>query len=347
MLQFTLKVVEIRQETSDTLTICFKQPGIKKIKYFAGQYLTLVLRINNRRYFRPYSFSSAPGIDSTLNITVKKVPGGVVSNYIANHIKTGDTVEVLEPMGNFTLENKNISNNNQLVFWGAGSGITPLYSIIKHALNNNLAKHVTLIYGNRNCDNTIFNQEIIDLQKKYSTSFSVWYFHTDFKTDRINSAIIKGRIDVQRIVEILKTGDELNNTFHFLCGPDGLTKSVEVALKNEGVSQQCIYTESFELVINPEYFEEIITQHVLFKKAGEEYNVEVTKGKTLLEAGLDAMIDLSYSCQTGSCLLCKAKLVSGKLKVIKSSENTKMLETDEHLLCCSLPATNDVELLVS
>lgn len=347
MLQFTLKVVEVKQETNDTITVCFKQPGLKKIKYLAGQYLTLIFKINNRRYLRPYSFSSAPGIDSTLDVTIKRVPNGIVSNYVADYVKAGDIVEVIEPLGNFTLESKNIPNNSHLVFWGAGSGITPLFSILKYALINNLSAHITLVYGNRNHESTIFIQQINDLQKQYPTKFSLWHFHTKSVLDAADSKIVQGRINAKKIVQIIREKDNLNNAYHFICGPNGLIESVKEALKFEDISQEHIFSESFELVLNPADFEGITTQSILIKKATEKFKVEVIKGKTILEAGLDARLDLSYSCQTGTCLLCKAKLLSGELKSIANSPESKMLEKDEYLLCCSLPLTNDVELLVS
>ena len=110
MITFALKVAEKRQETSDTVTLCFKQPGLKKIKYKAGQYLTLIFRINGRRYMRPYSFSSAPGVDTFLEVTVKRVRGGVVSNHICDFVGEGDLVEVMQPLGNFIVDENCISN---------------------------------------------------------------------------------------------------------------------------------------------------------------------------------------------------------------------------------------------
>ena len=104
MKNYTLKVQDIKKETNDTITLCFKQPALKKIKYQAGQYLTLQFRINGRRYIRPYSFSSTPLIDATLNVTIKRVSGGVVSNYINDTIKIGDVIEVQEHLREFVFE---------------------------------------------------------------------------------------------------------------------------------------------------------------------------------------------------------------------------------------------------
>ena len=101
---YTLRIAEVKRETEDTVTLCFKQPGLKKIKYIAGQYLTLIFRINGRRYIRPYSFSSCPGVDSYLEVTVKRVQNGLVSNHINDMVNVGDSIEVMPPMGDFIFE---------------------------------------------------------------------------------------------------------------------------------------------------------------------------------------------------------------------------------------------------
>ncbi|RYY08362.1 MAG: 2Fe-2S iron-sulfur cluster binding domain-containing protein [Sphingobacteriaceae bacterium] len=346
MVNYTLKIVEIRWETGDTVTLCFKQPGLKKVKYFPGQYVTLNFRINGRKYSRPYSFSSSPDLDQTLNVTVKRVPGGVISNHIADCLKVGDTIEVVEPMGDFTLQNKNIKPDNCLILWAAGSGITPLISIAKYALHHQLVKHITLVYGNRDVAYTIFSNQILLLQKQYPDSFKVWNFHTKAFISLNNPDVIEGRIAPEKVLAVIRQENDIVDSFHYICGPAGLKESVQSALKEVNVPSNQIFTEEFNLVINPQKFDGIITRKVLIKRASSIYSIEVTKGKTILEAGLDALIDLPYSCQTGSCLLCKARLIAGKLKSVNENENNIALMENEHLLCCSLPLTDDIEIAV-
>ncbi len=348
MLQYTLKVAEILQETSDTVTVAFKQPGLKKIKYQAGQYLTLIFRINNRRYVRPYSFSSAPGIDTTLNVTVKRVPGGVVSNHIADCLKAGDVVEVMEPMGDFTFNNKGINTDSNIILWAAGSGITPLFSLAKYALHHQVAKHVTLVYGNRNHESAIFNDQINLLQKEYPNSITVWHFHTKAVVEESSPTVIQGRIDPKTVIEVLNKENNLQQSFHYICGPVGLKESVKALLEDRGVAKATIFSEEFNLVADPKNFEGIITRNVTIQKSGTSYEVEVVKGKTILEAGLDAAVDLSYSCQTGNCLLCKGKLLTGDLRAITNEKKfTPGLDTNECLLCYSLPLTDNVSISVA
>jgi ring-1,2-phenylacetyl-CoA epoxidase subunit PaaE len=347
MLTYTLKVEKLTKETDDAVTLSFKQPGLKKIRYKAGQYLTLIFRINGRRYIRPYSFSSAPGVDTTLNITVKRVPGGVVSNHIIDKVQVGDMIEVFEPMGDFTLDAvQGGIQQKHIVLWGSGSGITPLMSIAKYALINTDGNHVTLVYGNRSSETTIFGDEIRELQSKYASCFSVWHFHTRPTISELNPYIIEGRIDPEKVVAIMKKEGKLANTTHFICGPVGLKNSVKTALLDMGISAGHILSEDFEVTRDPKEFENIFTQNVFVTLGNTENVFEVTKGKSVLEAGLDAMLELSYSCQIGSCQLCRATLISGEIKTIGLQQLPNVLEKNECLLCCAFPLTDNVKLLI-
>jgi ring-1,2-phenylacetyl-CoA epoxidase subunit PaaE len=124
MLPFTLQVVEVRTETSDTVTLCLKQPGLKKVKYLPGQYLTLVFHVNGRKYIRPYSFSSSSGVDQHLEVTIKKVQGSIASNHINDFIRTGQLIEVISPMSDFVFDKDKINEDKHIVLWSAGRKTT-------------------------------------------------------------------------------------------------------------------------------------------------------------------------------------------------------------------------------
>ncbi|SDQ00111.1 ring-1,2-phenylacetyl-CoA epoxidase subunit PaaE [Mucilaginibacter sp. OK268] len=345
MITYTLKVVEVRKETIDTVTICFKQPGLKKIKYLSGQYLTLIFRINSRRYIRPYSFSSAPGIDPNIEVTIKRVPGGIISNHINDRVAVGDIVEVMEPLGDFTLSKIPALPEAHLVLWGAGSGITPLLSIAKFALHNEVCDHITLVYGNKNSESVIFSDQIELLQSKFK-NFSVFHFHSQLFISANNPGVIEGRINPKKVLSIMKQEKPKDKTIHYICGPVGLKESVKNQLSVLEIPEENIYTEDFETVKDPKEFESITTQNVEVVFDNTTYNVEVVKGKSILEAGLDSLLDLTYSCQTGNCLVCKAKLLSGAAKMIGVSKKDELSE-DEYLLCCSYPISNNVKVLVT
>jgi len=346
-LSYTLKIIEVRKETNDTVTIVFKQPGLRKVKYLPGQYLTLIFRINNRRYIRPYSLSSAPCVDSTLNVTVKKIPGGIISNHIVDQLKVDDLIEVIAPLGNFTLENSEVNDETSIVLWGAGSGITPLFSIAKHALANSIGKHVTMVYGNKNYESVIFLKEINQLKMFYPDRFSVWHFHTQsINVEEVNPYYVLGRIDPQIVISVLKKETDLNNTLHFICGPKGLKESVNDTLTTLGISSSKIFSEDFEIIKNPKDFEGIKTRTVNINFNEQNVAVEVVTGKSILEAGLDALLDLPYSCQTGTCLLCKGTKINGQIKLIGINKFPEELSQEECLLCCSYPLTDDISISV-
>jgi ring-1,2-phenylacetyl-CoA epoxidase subunit PaaE len=346
MLSFKLQVEEKRTETSDSVTLCLKQPGLKKVKYLPGQYLTLVFRINKRKYIRPYSFSSSPGVDQHLEITVKRVPGGVVSNHINDFVNVGDQVEVIPPMGDFVFDKETTNIEKHVVLWGAGSGITPLISIARYILYTKIGNKVQLVYGNRNMESVMFRNEILNMEKQFSHNFKTWHFHTQLSIVEGYTNIIEGRISPSIILSVMKQEVDLANTIHYICGPIGLKESVKNTLKTLSVPDENVFSEDFEIVKDAADFENITTQFVEILKEGDFNKIEVTKGHSILTAGLDAMIDLDYSCQTGNCLLCKAKVLRGEIKMIGLKKVPEGLREDECLLCCGYPLSNNVQVSV-
>jgi len=346
MITFTLKIVEIERGTKDVITIFFKQPGLKKVKYISGQYLTLIVRINGRKFIRPYSFSSAPDIDQHLAVTIKRVFGGIVSNYLYDHAKIDDIIEVIGPMGDF-IYHPDSHTLNHIMLWGAGSGITPLMSILKTALIRTSDKKVTLFYCNRNPEHTIFLDELLKFESDHPDRFKIHNFYTRMPEDVYLQYFINGRIDEVKILDILLMDKDIEQTIHYICGPDGLKTNVKNVLKKLSVSPDNIHTEEFEVFIDEKQFDNVETQTVKLIAGGKTMDVEVTKGNSILNSGLDEGIDLPYACQTGTCLLCKGKLLKGKIKLIGIDKLPAGLEKDECLLCCSYPLSEDIEILTT
>jgi len=346
MVYIALQVIDVKVETDDAVTICLKQPGLKKIKYLPGQYLTLVFRINGRKYIRPYSFSSAPNVDQHLEVTVKRVPGGIISNHINDFVKIGNQIEVMPPLGNFVFDSEKISDDKHIVLWGAGSGITPLISIAKYILNNKTGNKVALVYGNRNGEQVIFKEKIKRLENDFPDDLKIWHFYTQLKIAENNPRVIQGRISPKMVLHILKEEVDLQKTLHFICGPAGLKESVKQTLEGLSISPHNIFTEDFENVKDPNDFKDIISRNVEMVKDGQVHNIEVTKGQSILEAGLDALLELDYSCQTGHCTICKARILSGSVKTIGVEKTPDGLMEDECLLCCIYPLSDDVRVSV-
>ena len=343
MKQYTLTIQEIRRETGDSITLCFKQPGLRKIIYQAGQYVTLVLRINGRKYARPYSFSSAPSVDATLDVTVKRVPGGVVSNYINDELKVGDVVEVLEPMGDFTYS---IINTKQTIFlWGVGSGITPLYSLMKEILNTQPNPKIHLVYGNKCKKSTIFLNELVRLNQKFQSNFKLTQFFSQVETLDENEGF-RGRISSEFVTSLIGKQNNLIESIHYICGPKNLKDTINNSLLELKVPSSSIFIEEFELVIDPKELYDVEDSKVIIDFQGQQSEIFVPKGKSVLDVALDNNIEIPYSCQTGNCSSCKAKLKVGQLKMIGITKEREDLAHDEFLLCCSYPLANPISIEV-
>ena len=335
---YTLKIESIKEETSNCITLCFKQPGLRKIKYLAGQYLTLSLRINGRKYQRPYSLSSSPSIDSLLEVTIKRMQKGLVSNYIHDDLKVGNLIEVMEPLGNFCYTH-NI-NDDTIYFWGAGSGITPLISIIKEVLATFPKIKIHLIYINKNAESIIFSETLNQLLVLYPSVFSITHFFTQLNVGTKLPNVIHAKINKQFIVELLKN-ITVNNK-HYICGPIELKNVIKETLSELGILSSNIFSEDFNLAINPKDFDNIKTQKIILNFNNTNIEFEVTKGKSVLEGALDSGIELPYSCQTGNCSTCKGTLKSGELKMLGLSKERNDIKIGEYLLCCSYPLTDNV-----
>lgn len=344
MKQYTLTIQKILNETEDTITICFKQPGLRKIKYQAGQYITLILRINGRKYARPYSFSSSPSVDSALEVTVKRVPNGIVSNYINTELKVGDVVEVLEPMGDFICESSNPTH--PIFLWGVGSGITPLFSIIKEVLHNQSDTEIHLIYGNKNQESTIFKNQLSLLKQEYPTVFSMVNFYSQIDNLIESNTTHKGRISSDFVTSLVAQQKNPNESVHYICGPNSLKHTIQSSLIDLEVPLASIFVEEFELVIDPKELEDIKDSKVTFFFQGEQSEIFVPKGKSILDVALDNDIELPYSCQTGNCSSCKGKLKEGQLKMLGLTKEREDLAQDEFLLCCSYPLVSEVNIEV-
>lgn len=342
MKKYTLTIENKRFETEDTITLSFRQPRLRKINYQSGQYISLILNINGRKYIRPYSLSSSPTIDVSIDITVKRVKNGVVSNFIVDCLEVGDVIEVMEPMGDFVFKSEPQHLNFPIILWAAGSGITPLFSIIKDILSNQADQRpIILVYGNRESTRFIFKYQLQALLDNYSERFEMINFFSKHITSMQNSdRQFLGRISPELVFEILENRFLLENSLHYICGPIGLKNSVIESLSKRGIPNNQIFFEDFELVINKKDLEDIVDRTISLVQQGNSLDIHVEKGKSILEAGLDANLDLPYSCQTGNCSICKGKLISGIVRQILPKHSD--LAEDEFQLCCTYPLTDNV-----
>ena len=343
----TYKVKEIVRETVDAVTIVFEKPS-EGIEYKSGQYLTLIFTIDGEEIRRSYSLCSSPLCDEYPAITVKKITDGRLSSYINDKLEPGAEIKVMPPMGNFTIEPK-AENARLCVFFGAGSGITPLMSIMKSVLKGEPGSKALLIYANRNQQQIIFNKALVTMKSEYANRFSVIHV---LSQPEGNWQGLSGRLTTATINEIFAdyTQDVLQSAEFFLCGPAGMMQLILETLNGMSVDPLRIHKESFvssiEKAIPAESTKKPEPDHeVTLIMDGESYKVKVPAKKSILKSGLDAGIDLPFSCQSGVCTSCRGKLISGKIRM-EEDEGLSQAEKDEgYVLCCvGHPLTDDVRI---
>ncbi|ELR68917.1 Flavodoxin reductases (ferredoxin-NADPH reductases) family 1 [Fulvivirga imtechensis AK7] len=346
---FNLKVKEIIQETKDAITIVFDKPE-QKLTYKSGQFLTLIVPVDDKEIRRAYSLCSSPFVDNDPAVTVKRVEGGLMSNWLPDHLKVGDTVKVMEPMGVFTTEYK-ADNKRHIVMFAGGSGITPMMSITKSTLTQEPESIISLIYCNRDIDSIIFKEQLEALQTDYEGRFHVIHILDDAPMNwQGHSGLLNHDMLVKIFERIPNWGPD--NTTYLMCGPEGMMKNVENLLEEQKINKDHIFKESFvagtiDKELKKEGAEpsdsEIVTREVTVIYDGEEHKFTVEPDATILETALDLGIDLPYSCQSGLCTACRGKCISGKVK-LDEEEGLSDAELEEGyvLTCVGHPLTDDV-----
>lgn len=349
---YKLKVKAVKRETGDCVSIAFDLPtDLKKAYvYKPGQYLTLKKDINGEDIRRSYSICSGLN-DNELRVAVKKVHNGQFSSYANEILKAGDELEVMTPMGNFTTE---ISSDTEksFVFFAAGSGITPVLSLVKTILQNAPKSDITLFYGNKGFDSVIFREELEELKNSYMNSFRLIHI---FSRESIGNKMQKGRIDHNK-VEGLHQAFLLNQDIDevFVCGPEPMIYAVSETFEKLGVAKENIHFELFttpsekgKVVEQPKEKEVHVNANVKIILDGEDTLISLdSDGDTILEAGQKAGADLPFACKGGVCCTCKAKIIEGTAKM----DVNYALEKDEveagYILTCQAHPTSD-KLVVS
>lgn len=346
----SLKIKEIVRETEDAVSIAFDVPESLKesFAYLPGQYLTLKADLNGEDIRRSYSLCSAPH-ESEWRVAVKQVENGQFSTYANNTLTEGMMLDVMTPMGNFTLKPQ--SEARSLVLFAAGSGITPILSIAKAVLHNEPESDVTLFYGNKGFASIIFREEIEALKNQYMDRLRVVHV---LSRESLGNDLQKGRITGEKV-------DALYNAFLkgttvsdvFVCGPEQMILDVKEKMVQNGVDEKHIH---FELFTSPSVKEDKIAHPTNSPKVesnvtiildDEEIEIHLSSnGQSILEAGHDAGADLPFACKGGVCCTCKAKIIEGTA----SMDVNYALEPDEvdagYILTCQAHPTSD-KLIVS
>jgi ring-1,2-phenylacetyl-CoA epoxidase subunit PaaE len=346
---FDLAVKDIVHETKEAVSIVFQQPA-EKIQYKSGQFLTLIIPVQGKEVRRAYSLCSSPFTDADLAVTVKRVENGLMSNWIADNLKKGLKVKVMEPMGQFTTEFDK-GRKRHLIMFAGGSGITPMLSIIKSILTQEPDSIVSLIYCNRDIDSIIFKSELEKWETRYEGRLHVIHV---LDNAPMNWQGYSGLLNHDMLTKLFERVPDwgIANTTYLMCGPEGMMKNVESLLAIRHIPQESIFKESFVqgTIAKAEKKEEIIEgtgevkdREVTIRYDGQEYKIMVPANKAILETALDQGIDLPYSCQSGLCTACRGKALSGKVKLDEEEGLSQSERAQGYVLTCvGHPLTDDV-----
>jgi ring-1,2-phenylacetyl-CoA epoxidase subunit PaaE len=341
---YKLSIKEVRRETPQAVSISFNIPAELKEHYAftAGQYVTVKLTLDGQEIRRAYSICSSPK-SGELRIAVKAIPNGLFSSFANKKLAAGNVLEVSQPEGKFTFE-PNADKQRNLAAFAAGSGITPILAIIKTVLEEEPRSSFVLLYGNKTPEETIFHEEIAQLQQQYLSRFFVHYVYSQANIEGEHF----GRIDKPNINFILRNKHS-EKTFDkfFLCGPEEMIKTANEVLKENHVPEKSIKYELFttadtgnEAVENLEGKTKIT---VLLDY--EETTFEMDKSQTLLDAAVKKGLDAPYSCRGGVCSSCIARIKKGTAEMKKNEILTdKEVAQGLTLTCQAHPTSSEIEI---
>ncbi len=346
----SLTIADVKKETADCVSISFAVPAelSEAFRFTQGQYITLRALIDGEEVRRSYSICSSP-LDNELRVAIKKTEQGVFSTYANERLQKGDTLDVMPPMGKFFTK-LNPSHTNNYTGFAAGSGITPLLSIIKTTLRTEPNSSFTLVYGNRNRHSIIFKEELEALKNRYMNRFRVIYILSREKTD---AAIHFGRIDGEKCGALCdKNIDALHTDAFFLCGPENMIFSVKKELEKMGVESSRIHFELFSSpggknTNNSKAVADTRTEaksRVTVKLDGVSFDFDLAfEGEPILDAALAKGADLPYACKGGVCCTCRAKLVEGEVDMdVNYGLEQEEIEQGFILTCQSHPRTEKI-----
>jgi ring-1,2-phenylacetyl-CoA epoxidase subunit PaaE len=346
----TLKVADVRRETPDAVSIAFAVPPELEDEYrfHPGQHLTLRRDCDGQDIRRSYSICT--GLDDReLRVAVKKVDGGVFSTLCNEIIRPGDMIEVMTPQGRFGVMPDAAAARTYLAI-AAGSGITPVLSLLRSVLTREPNSRFMLIYGNRTAKDIIFKEALEDLKDRFLGRLTV---HHVLSREQQDIELFNGRIDGDKIATLLKSFAPASRIDHaFLCGPGAMIEDAKATLTRLGTAAGHIHIEYFSTdgvpvaprrTASAASAAEQPVAHAHITLHGSAYDIPMLDGETVIDAGERAGIEMPYSCRGGMCCTCRAKLVSGEVEMAMNySLEPWEMEAGYVLTCQARPKTKEI-----
>jgi ring-1,2-phenylacetyl-CoA epoxidase subunit PaaE len=332
-------VKNIVRETEDAFTYVLENTEGTSVSYRVGQFLTFIFKFMNREVRRSFSLVSSPFIDPDLAVTIKRLENGELSRFLIDHLKTGDVIRSLYPSGRFTIDT-DPQNNSTYFFIAAGSGITPIYSLVKTVLQKEPLSRIILLYSNTSEQTTIFYEQLKILAEKFPAQLKCVFLFSQ-QGQRLSNLSLENFIN-----ENLHA--EKKSTEFYICGPSAYMRMVILTLTYMGFRKN-IHKENFisEQTYQVENFVPRNTSSHLIHIFYHDKNFEiiVPPFKTILDAALEQKIPLPYSCKTGLCSTCAAICKKGKVEMTNNEVLTeKDLKEGWVLTCTGFPLENGTEI---
>ncbi|OUR92662.1 phenylacetic acid degradation protein [Flavobacteriales bacterium 34_180_T64] len=346
----SVKVADIYKETKDTVVVKFDIPEQlhQDFDFKQGQHLTLRKIIKDEDIRRSYSLCSSP-LDKQWKVAIKQIPGGAFSTYANTELKTGDMLEIMEPTGHFYVEVEPETSKNYVAF-AAGSGITPMLSIIKTHLLSEPNSTFKLFYLNRTVKSIIFKEEIERLKNQFFGRFQVFYFLTKEQRD---IPFLNGRFDKEKLSVLTKTFIDIEDTNHcFICGPQDMIFLIRNHLMDAGLDTNKIHYELFftgDTKASQLHIAEVLEHkaegtEVTIIDGGKEFHFVMDDDfDTILDGALAAGADLPFACKGGVCSTCKCQVVEGSVEMkVNYALEEKEVEQNFVLSCQAVPTSDKI-----
>lgn len=311
-----LRIAAVRDEGSDARVIEFELPPTlqESFRFQPGQYLTLRAWVDDQELRRSYSICAAPG--EPLRVGVRRVPGGAFSTWLHDRAKAGDSLDVMEPQGRFGAALARRPRHVLAV--AGGSGITPVLSLLKALLEGDPGAQATLLYGNRKAATTMFKEELEDLKNRHFTRLAL---HPVFSREVVDSPLNTGRLDADKVALFLRLAGPVDEAF--VCGPHAMNDEVEAALRAAGIAPERIHVERFgipptaaDATLHAPQPGDAATARITLVRDGLTREIDFRPGdESILAAAGRSGLDLPYSCRSGVCATCRAKLLQGQVRM--------------------------------
>ena len=350
-----LMVHSVTPEAANSVAITLKVPPhlLDTFQFVAGQFITVRASLQGQDVRRSYSLCATPRLlaeQQLIRIGVRAVEGGLMSNWLLRQLRVGQVLSVTPPEGRFVVRRQRARHR---VGFAAGSGITPILSILTDTLESDERAKFTLVYGNRRTDSVMFNEALQDLKDRFPNRLSLFHVLSRQAQD---IALLQGRIDAAKVHDLIqvllpvKSMDEV-----FICGPEAMIEATEAGLRSAGVAADRIFSERFASthasasthgsVAPPEHTDPDANIRLSVIADGKRHELKMRANQNILDVALEAGLDLPFSCKGGVCCTCRAKLISGEVAM----ERNFTLEAEEvnqgFVLSCQARPTSDAVVL--